>query len=262
LRATASAAATRIIADGTRARPLLNPCTGRPFHTIMSNGGFKDVQPHVSSFDPSVWVVTFTLASNNEARAFSEHTRTHINQPLAIVLDGKVLSAPIIRSELVTGGEIVGNFNREQATTLAIQLRTGALPATLIVVTIEASASGGTGILLEAAPGSNLDKDSAEQIRQVVIKRMQALNIENPKVDLKGNQLIVDVPGGIDSQPVVEAVVSRGLLEMVDFSLPSSCRKRMPLEGQYIITDGARATTVATAAVATSAATTRPTAAR
>src|SRR5687768_3943011 len=76
LRATASATATRIIADGTRARPLLNPCTGRPFHTIMSNGGFKDVQPHVSSFDPSVWVVTFTLASNNEARAFSEHTRT------------------------------------------------------------------------------------------------------------------------------------------------------------------------------------------
>jgi preprotein translocase subunit SecD len=206
----------------------------------MSNDGFKDVQARPSNFDSSTWVVAFTLAPNEEARAFSEHTRTNFNQALAIVLDGKVLSTPIIRAELVTGGEIVGNFKKEQAMALAIQLRTGALPAPLIVAAIEVSASGGTGILLEATPGSALDKDTAEQARQIIIRRMQELDIEKPDVQVKGNQLVIDLPGGLDSQPVVEAVVSRGLLEMVDFSLPSSCRKRMPVEGQHIITDGAR----------------------
>jgi preprotein translocase subunit SecD len=206
----------------------------------MTNNGFKSVQAQVSSNMSSVWVVAFTLARNDEARAFSEHTRTHIGQPLAIVLDGKVLSAPIIRAELVTGGEIVGNFKKEQAMALGIQLRTGALPVPLIVAAIEVSASGGTGILLEAAPGSTLDRAIAEQTRQIIIRRMQELDIEKPDVQVKGNQIVIDLPGGIDSQPIVEAVVSRGFLEMVDFSLPSSCRKRMPLDGQYIITDGAR----------------------
>jgi len=69
------------------------------------------------------------------ARKFGKFTSENIGQPFAIVLDGKVLSAPIIRSAILGGsGEISGDFSAETANKLAIQLRSGALPAKLTIV--------------------------------------------------------------------------------------------------------------------------------
>lgn len=67
---------------------------------------------------------------------FSKLTAEHINQRLAIVLDGKVRSAPAIRSRIDSGeAEITrgGGFGPEEADDLRIVLRSGALPAPMVV---------------------------------------------------------------------------------------------------------------------------------
>ena len=69
------------------------------------------------------------------ARVFGRFTTDNIGRPFAIVLDEKVLSAPVIRSEILGGsGQISGNFTVESANDLAIKLRSGALPAKLTIV--------------------------------------------------------------------------------------------------------------------------------
>jgi preprotein translocase subunit SecD len=69
------------------------------------------------------------------AAAFARLTRENIGKPFAIVLDGKVISAPVIRSEIPAGrGQITGIFTRKEADRLAILLRSGALPVPLILV--------------------------------------------------------------------------------------------------------------------------------
>jgi protein-export membrane protein SecD len=69
------------------------------------------------------------------AREFGEVTRTHVNQRFAIVLDNKVISAPVIREAILGGsGQIEGNFTIQTASDLAALLRAGALPAPLKVI--------------------------------------------------------------------------------------------------------------------------------
>jgi protein-export membrane protein SecD len=66
---------------------------------------------------------------------FGEVTRDNVGKPFAIVLDNKVISAPVIREAIVGGsGQISGNFTVQQANDLAILLRAGALPAPLNVL--------------------------------------------------------------------------------------------------------------------------------
>ncbi len=80
------------------------------------------------------WVVNFTFNSVG-ARRFADITRANVNHRFAIVLDGKVISAPVIREPILGGrGEISGNFTASSATDLAVLLRAGALPAPLTVV--------------------------------------------------------------------------------------------------------------------------------
>ena len=62
-------------------------------------------------------------------------TEDNVGNPFAIVLDGKVLSAPVIREPITGGaGQISGNFTVQQASDLAALLRAGALPAPLTVI--------------------------------------------------------------------------------------------------------------------------------
>ncbi len=79
-------------------------------------------------------IISFTF-NNSGARKFGEFTRTHVGRPFAIVLDDKVISAPVIREPILGGsGQISGSFTVEGANQLAIQLRSGALPAKLTIV--------------------------------------------------------------------------------------------------------------------------------
>jgi protein-export membrane protein SecD len=69
------------------------------------------------------------------AAAFARVTRENIGKPFAIVLDNKVISAPVIRSEIPGGrGQITGNFSVEEVNRLALLLRSGALPAALSII--------------------------------------------------------------------------------------------------------------------------------
>lgn len=62
------------------------------------------------------------------SKIFSKVTGNNINKLLAIVLDDKVMSAPVIRTRISKSGQITGNFPHDEAADLAIILRSGSLP--------------------------------------------------------------------------------------------------------------------------------------
>ncbi|MGE5138615.1 MAG: protein translocase subunit SecD [Rudaea sp.] len=79
-------------------------------------------------------IISFSLKGNG-VKIFGDFTTGNVNKYLAIVLDKKVLSAPIIKNPITDGqGIIEGNFTLESANALAIQLKYGALPIPLKIV--------------------------------------------------------------------------------------------------------------------------------
>jgi protein-export membrane protein SecD len=79
-------------------------------------------------------IISFRF-NQSGARIFGKFTSENVGRPFAIVLDDKVLSAPVIREPIIGGsGQISGSFTIESANNLAIQLRSGALPAKLTIV--------------------------------------------------------------------------------------------------------------------------------
>lgn len=69
---------------------------------------------------------------NEGARLFAEATAKFLNQPIAIVLDDEIISAPNVRAVITDGKAIIeGNFEFEEAANLALMLRSGALPVEL-----------------------------------------------------------------------------------------------------------------------------------
>ncbi len=80
------------------------------------------------------WVVNFEFDSIG-ARRFGNVTRNNVGRPFAIVLDDRVISAPVIREPILGGrGQISGGFTVQEANDLAVLLRAGALPAPLTIV--------------------------------------------------------------------------------------------------------------------------------
>lgn len=79
-------------------------------------------------------VVTFTFDAAG-ARVFAAITKENVGRPFAVVLDGDVLTAPVIEQPIIGGsGQIKGNFTAESASDLAALLRAGALPVTLTII--------------------------------------------------------------------------------------------------------------------------------
>ena len=100
---------------------------------LVSGADLVDAQP---GFDQRTNepIVSFRFNSSG-ARKFAEATQANVGKPFAIVLDNKVVSAPVIREPILGGsGQISGNFTVQQANDLAILLRAGALPAPLTIV--------------------------------------------------------------------------------------------------------------------------------
>lgn len=111
---------------------LVSPLTRQPFETVMTGAGLQAAVAGFDQMSAGNWLIQFEL--NEEGGAvFGPFTANSIGQPMAIVLDGVVLSAPIIQAELPSGGVITGDFSEEEARTLALQLRSGALPIPLSV---------------------------------------------------------------------------------------------------------------------------------
>jgi preprotein translocase subunit SecD len=106
------------------------------FHTVMTGAALKTAQAVVS--DLGEYQVAFELTAD-DADFFAQYTRENIGSVLAIVLDKEIISAPAIQSEIPDGqGVISGDFDSDSANALAIQLRYGALPIPLTVVSTRA----------------------------------------------------------------------------------------------------------------------------
>jgi SecD/SecF fusion protein len=79
------------------------------------------------------YIIHFSFQGDARGK-FEEFTRSHINKPLAIFLDNKLISAPNINDVIPGEGIIEGRFTAEQAKTLANQLNAGALPVPLEMI--------------------------------------------------------------------------------------------------------------------------------
>jgi protein-export membrane protein SecD len=100
---------------------------------LVSGENLVDAQP---GFDQRTGepVVTFRFDAAG-AKRFARATQENVGLPYAIILDGKVISAPVIREPILGGsGQISGNFGVQEATDLSVLLRSGALPAKLTVI--------------------------------------------------------------------------------------------------------------------------------
>ncbi|MBZ5514487.1 MAG: protein translocase subunit SecD [Acidobacteriia bacterium] len=88
----------------------------------------RDAQPRPDENGrPSV---NFSLTRDGAAR-FARVTAANIGKQLAIILDNRVVSAPVIQSQISDNGRITGSFTPQQASDLALVLRSGALPASI-----------------------------------------------------------------------------------------------------------------------------------
>ena len=100
---------------------------------VMSGENLIDAQPNFDN-QSSQPTVSFTL-DRLGAQKFGRTTTDNVGKRLAIILDGKIISAPSINEPIISGSGIIsGNFTFQEATDLALLLRSGALPTPLNIV--------------------------------------------------------------------------------------------------------------------------------
>ena len=100
---------------------------------VMSGENLIDAQPRLDNQNNTP-TVSFTL-DRSGAQKFGRTTTDFVGRRIAIVLDNQVISAPSIREPITGGsGSISGNFSFQEATDLALLLRSGALPTPLNIV--------------------------------------------------------------------------------------------------------------------------------
>lgn len=98
---------------------------------VVGGESLTDAQP---TNDRGQWIVNFKFDSAG-GRRFCQATTENVQKRLAIVLDAKVISAPVVQSPICGGsGIITGQFTADSATELALLLRAGALPASLTFI--------------------------------------------------------------------------------------------------------------------------------
>ncbi|MGH9484847.1 MAG: protein translocase subunit SecD [Terriglobales bacterium] len=103
--------------------------------SVVSGSDLRDSQPQVGKNGEIDVSFTLTTAAG---KRFGSFTAAHINQPLAIVLDNKVQEYATIQGRISDQGQITGSFTQQQASDLALILRSGALPASISYLEDEA----------------------------------------------------------------------------------------------------------------------------
>lgn len=129
----------RLVRPG--AEELISKASGTPvtlddaFYPAELTGQY--LSKAIVEFDPNTGAALVGLEFTSEGSLiFAKITRENIGKPLAVVLDGAILSAPVIKSE-ITGGkaQITGNFTPDEAKSLVRNLNYGALPVPISLVT-------------------------------------------------------------------------------------------------------------------------------
>ena len=88
-----------------------------------------------ASFDPTEGHAVSFRFDTTGAQKFGKATSDNIGKRFAVILDGVVITAPVIRTAITGGsGIITGSFTSQEATDLAVLLRAGALPAPLSII--------------------------------------------------------------------------------------------------------------------------------
>ncbi|PJA31816.1 MAG: protein translocase subunit SecD, partial [Zetaproteobacteria bacterium CG_4_9_14_3_um_filter_53_7] len=131
-------------------------------HTELSGSEIADARVSIDSrFNE--YAVTLKFNSKG-ARKFDRLTEAHVGERFAIILEGTINSAPVIRERIAGGSaQITGSFSPEEAHDLAIILRAGALPAPVKVVE-------------ERSIGPSLGQDSIDQgMNSVIIGSIMVL---------------------------------------------------------------------------------------
>ena len=134
---TPTSAATATAESATPAAGATPGATAAPpaqvYHTVMTGKDLDTVAVQAGT-TAGAYQIAFTLKSSGST-VFADYTTSHVNQYLAIVLDKKILSAPVIKNPITDGqGIIEGGFTAESANALAISLRYGSLPVPVKVV--------------------------------------------------------------------------------------------------------------------------------
>ena len=116
-----------------------------------SSVGGENLVDAKASFDTNEGHAVSFRFDTTGAQKFGKATTENIGKRFAVVLDGVVITAPVIRSAITGGSGIIsGNFTSQEATDLAVLLRAGALPAPLSIVE-ERSVGPGLGAASIAA---------------------------------------------------------------------------------------------------------------
>jgi preprotein translocase subunit SecD len=96
---------------------------------VVTGRDLRDAQP--SQSDRAGWDTNFVL-TQDAARRFSAFTGANIGKRAAIILDDMVISAPEIQGQISDSGRIMGAATQQEAADLALNLRAGALPASVV----------------------------------------------------------------------------------------------------------------------------------
>ncbi len=129
------------VPPGSQLLPMLegaNSPTGQQYILVkkrvaVSGENLVDAQPTFDGRDNQP-VVSFRFDTLG-AKKFGKVTTENVKRPFAIVLDGKVISAPVIQEPILGGtGQISGGFSVQDTQDLALLLRAGALPAPLTIL--------------------------------------------------------------------------------------------------------------------------------
>jgi len=99
---------------------------------LLTGKAIKDARVEIGQWGQPYVALTFTPEG---AEKFAQITGRHVGERLAIILDGVVQSAPVIKTR-ITGGKAVieGNFTMEEANKLRIVLKSGALPVPFNII--------------------------------------------------------------------------------------------------------------------------------
>lgn len=140
-------------------------------------GGVAQARVVVDQFGPKIDLKLDPAAT----KAFADLTRAEIGKPIAMVLDGAVLSAPVVR-DAITGGQvqITGRFEKREAERLAVLIRSGGLPTPLI----DLSAPTATAPPLVAVP-DHMRRESRHALLVGNAKYATVPSLANPVNDVR-----------------------------------------------------------------------------
>jgi preprotein translocase subunit SecD len=97
---------------------------------VVTGRDLRGATENRNTNNPGQWQVNFSLSSEG-AQRFGPFTEQNVHRQMAIVLEHRVYSAPVINSRIDDQGFIEGNFSQDSAHDLALVLRAGALPASI-----------------------------------------------------------------------------------------------------------------------------------